>query len=127
MVKFHPGFNPEVIDWLVDRGYRGIALEGTGLGHVGQRCFKSVGRAVEEGLTVTMTSQCLWGRVNMKVYRNGILLLKLGVIALEDMLPETALVKLMWALGQTGDRDEVIELLKTNIAHEFSPRTLYSP
>ena len=126
MVKFHPGFNPEIIDWLVDRGYRGIALEGTGLGHVGQSCFKSVGRAVEEGLIVTMTSQCLWGRVNMKVYRNGILLLRLGVIPMGDMLPETALVKLMWALAQTESREEIIGLLKTDIAHEFSPRTLYS-
>ena len=127
LVKFHPGFDPEFIGWLVDQGYRGIVLEGTGLGHVGQRCFKSIGRAVDEGLIVTMTSQCIWGRVHMKVYRNGILLLRLGVIPMEDMLPETALVKLMWILGQTKNREKVIELLKTNIAYEFSPRTLYRP
>ncbi|RJS89272.1 Glu-tRNA(Gln) amidotransferase GatDE subunit D [Candidatus Bathyarchaeota archaeon] len=127
LVKFHPGFDPELIDWLVDRGYRGIVLEGTGLGHVAQRCFKSVGRAVEEGLIVAMTSQCIWGRVHMKVYRNGIMLLRLGVIPMEDMLPETALVKLMWALGQTEDREEAVRLLRKNIAHEFSPRTLYQP
>jgi len=126
LVKFHPGFNPKLIDWFVDQGYKGIVLEGTGLGHVGQICFKSIERAVEEGLVIVMTSQCLWGRVHMKVYRTGIQLLKMGVISMEDMLPETALVKLMWALGQTNDRKEVVELLKTNIAHEFSSRTLYN-
>jgi glutamyl-tRNA(Gln) amidotransferase subunit D len=125
LVKFHPGFNPELIEWAVDRGYRGIVLEGTGLGHLGQTCFKAVQRAVDEGLIVAMTSQCIWGRVNMKVYRHGIVLLKLGVIPMEDMLPETALVKMMWVLGQTGNREEAVELLKTNVAHEFSPRTLY--
>ena len=125
LVKFHPGFNPEFIDCAVDRGYRGIVLEGTGLGHLGQMCFKAVERAVEEGLIVAMTSQCLWGRVNMKVYRHGIVLLKLGVIPMEDMLPETALVKMMWVLGQTGNRDEAVEMMKTNIAHEFCTRTLH--
>jgi len=125
LVKFHPGFNPKLIHWLVDQDYKAIVLEGTGLGHVGQICFESIEKAVEGGLVVVMTSQCLWGRVHMKVYRTGIQLLKMGVISMEDMLPETALVKLMWALGQTKDREEVVELLKTNIAHEFSPRTLY--
>jgi len=125
LIKFHPGFNAELMDWLVDQGYKGIVLEGTGLGHVGQICFKSIERAMREGLIVVMTSQCLWGRVHMKVYRTGIQLLKMGVISMEDMLPETALVKLMWTLGQTNDRREAVELLKMNISQEFSPRTFY--
>jgi len=48
----------------------------------------------------------------------------MGVIPLEDMLPETALVKLMWVLGQTSDVEEAKALLTRNIAGEFSPRTL---
>jgi glutamyl-tRNA(Gln) amidotransferase subunit D len=40
------------------------------------------------------------------------------------MFPETALVKLMWTLGQTDDHKEAIKLLTTNIAGEFSSRTL---
>jgi glutamyl-tRNA(Gln) amidotransferase subunit D len=51
-------------------------------------------------------------------------LLTRGVIPLEDMFPETALVKLMWVLGQTQDSEEAKKLLKANIAGEFSPRTL---
>jgi glutamyl-tRNA(Gln) amidotransferase subunit D len=62
--------------------------------------------------------------VNMNVYDTGRDLLTLGVIPLEDMFPETALVKLIWVLGQTSDPEEAKKLLKANIAGEFSPRTL---
>jgi glutamyl-tRNA(Gln) amidotransferase subunit D len=40
------------------------------------------------------------------------------------MLPETAVVKLMWIFGQTKDIEEAKKLLKTNIAGEYSQRTL---
>ena len=125
LVKFYPAFNPAIIDWYVDEGYRGIILEGTGLGHVGEYLFNSIRRAVKEGVIVGMTSQCIWGRVNMNVYCTGRDLQALGVIPLGDMLPETALVKLMWVLGQTKDLEEAKKLLLTNIAYEITPRTRY--
>ena len=125
LVKFYPGMDPAFIEFCIDEGYRGLILEGTGLGHVGRHCFKAIRKAVESGLIVAMASQCIWGRVNMNVYANGRDLLAMGVIPLGDMLAETALVKLMWALGQTDDREEVESLLRTNLAHEFSERTLY--
>ncbi|MBC7130232.1 Glu-tRNA(Gln) amidotransferase subunit GatD, partial [Candidatus Bathyarchaeota archaeon] len=125
LIKFYPGMNPAIIDWHVEQGYKGIILEGTGLGHVGSQCFKAIRRAVENGVIVAMTSQCIWGRVNMNVYDTGRDLQALGVIPLEDMLAETAIVKLMWVLGQTDDTEEAVRLLKSNIAGESSPRTLY--
>jgi len=124
LVKFYPSMNPAMIDWLVDQNYRGIILEGSGLGHINKRSFESVRRAVMKGVIVAMTSQCIWGRVNMNVYDAGRDLQAQGVIPLEDMLPETALVKLMWVLGQTEAIEEAKKLLKTNIAGEISPRTL---
>jgi glutamyl-tRNA(Gln) amidotransferase subunit D len=124
LVKFHPGLAPEVIDWYVERGCKGILLEGSGLGHVSKYCFDVIANAVKTGVVVALASQCIWGRVNMNVYDTGRDLLNLGVIPLEDMFPETALVKLMWVLGQTSDPEEAKRLLKTNIAGEFSPRTL---
>ena len=51
-----------------------------------------------------MTSQCIWGRVDMNVYDTGRDLLDAGVIPLEDMLSETALVKLMWSLARAARR-----------------------
>jgi len=125
LIKFHPGTNPKLIDYLVDEGYLGIVLEGTGLGHVGDYLLDSIKRAVQKGVVIGMTSQCIWGRVNMNVYDRGMDLQTMGVIPLEDMLPETALVKLMWVFGQTKDTDEVKKLLLTNIAGEISARTIY--
>jgi len=124
LIKFYPSMNPKIIDWHVEEGYRGIILEGTGLGHVRRECFSSIRNATESGVIVAMTSQCIWGRVNMNVYANGRDLLSIGVIPLGDMLAETALVKLMWILGQTKDIEEARNLLTKNIAHEFSSRTV---
>ncbi|MGB9671806.1 MAG: Glu-tRNA(Gln) amidotransferase subunit GatD [Candidatus Bathyarchaeales archaeon] len=124
LIKFYPNMNPAIIDWYVENGYKGIILEGTGLGHVGKYCFEAIKNAIEKGVTVAMASQCIWGRVNMNVYDTGRDLQAIGVIPLEDMLSETALVKLMWILGQTQNPEETKTLLKTNIAGEFSPRTL---
>jgi glutamyl-tRNA(Gln) amidotransferase subunit D len=124
LLKFHPNLNPDVIEHYVNKGYRGIVLEGTGLGHISNVCLPAVRNAIEKGLIVAMTSQCIWGRVNMNVYYRGRDLLSLGVVPLEDMLPETALVKLMWSLGQTDNVKEAKMLLATNIANEISPRTL---
>jgi glutamyl-tRNA(Gln) amidotransferase subunit D len=126
LVKFYPGINPAIIDWYVDNGYKAIVLEGTGLGHVAKTLFQPIKRAVDEGVTVAMASQCIWGRVNMNVYETGRDLLALGVVPLEDMLAETATVKLMWIYGQTDDPEEAKRLLKTNIAGEFSLRTIYA-
>jgi len=124
LIKFYPGMNPAIIDWHVEEGYRGMILEGTGLGHVGSYIFKAIRNAVERNVVVGMTSQCIWGRVDMNVYDQGRDLLALGVIPLEDVLPETAAVKLMWIFGQTKDVEEAKRLLKTNIVGEISPRTL---
>jgi glutamyl-tRNA(Gln) amidotransferase subunit D len=125
LIKFYPGINPAIIDWYVDNDYKAIVLEGTGLGHVSNSFFKPIKRAVEKGVLVAMASQCIWGRVNMNVYDTGRDLLALGVIPLEDMLAETATVKLMWIFGQTNNPEEAKKLLKTNIAGEFSQRTLH--
>ncbi len=125
LVKFHPGFDPRIIDWYAEEGYRGIILEGTGLGHVSTGFYGPIKRAVEKGVYVGMTSQCIWGRIDMDVYTTGRELQRIGVEPLGDMLPETALVKLMWVLGQTSDLGEARNFMRQNIAHEYSDRTLY--
>ena len=125
LVKFHPSLNPQIIEWYIDKGYRGIILEGTGLGHVGNYCLSAIRKATKNDVIVAMTSQCIWGRLGMNVYDTGRDLLAMGVLPLEDMLPETALVKLMWVFGQTTNIEEAKRLLTENIAHEISPRTLH--
>jgi glutamyl-tRNA(Gln) amidotransferase subunit D len=124
LIKFHPGFKADQIDFLVRDGCRGLVLEGTGLGHFSETMREPISRAIESGVLVGMTSQCIWGRVNMNVYNTGRDLQALGVIPLADMLPETALVKMMWIFGQTQDPEEARRLMLTNIAGEISPRSL---
>jgi glutamyl-tRNA(Gln) amidotransferase subunit D len=123
LVKVFPNIQPDVINSLVDAGYKGIVLEGTGLGHTPEFLYGSVKRAIKSGVPVVMTSQCIWGRVDMKVYSTGRDLLQLGVIPGEDMLPETAYVKLMWLLAKTSDLDELKKLMLTNYSGEITPRT----
>ncbi len=126
LLKFHPDFNPLIIDSLIDAGFKGIVFEGTGLGHVSEMLYDSIGRAGKEGVLMGMTSQCIWGRVNMNVYSMGRELTRRGVEPLNDMLPETALVKMMWSLGNTKSTEEARRLLLTNVVGEYNPRTLYA-
>lgn len=123
LLKATPGLRSEVIDAIVDLGYHGIVIEGTGLGHVPETLFKGIREAIARGVPVVMTSQCIWGRVNMRVYSTGRDLLNLGVIPAEDMLPETAFVKLMYVLGHTKNMKKVREMMLTNIAGEISERS----
>lgn len=124
LIKFHPGLSVGMIDWATATGYKGIVLEGTGLGHVSDVLFPALERAVKNGIVVGMCSQCIWGRVHMNVYSKGRDLLKIGVLPLGDMLAETALVKMMWAFGQEKDPEKVSKLMVTNIANELSDRRL---
>ncbi|MEK6920217.1 MAG: Glu-tRNA(Gln) amidotransferase subunit GatD, partial [Thermoproteota archaeon] len=71
LLKFYPGFNPALIDAAVDAGARGIVLEGTGLGHVSKQCQEPIRKALKKDVPVFMTSQTIWGRVDMSVYNNG--------------------------------------------------------
>ena len=120
LIKSFPGISSDIIDYHIDKGYKGLLIEGTGLGHVPDYMVDTLQRANDEGIAVVMTSQCLYGTINMNVYSTGRLLQDAGVISGVDMTPETAYVKLAWALGQTEDLNEVKDIIQTNIAGELN-------
>jgi glutamyl-tRNA(Gln) amidotransferase subunit D len=120
LLKYYPGLDPEIINYVINSGYKGVIIEGTGLGHVGKTMFGAIEKARKNGLFIGMTSQCIDGMVRMTVYDSGRDLLNLGVIPLGNMIPETALVKTMWSLANSKDLDEMINMMKENIALEFS-------
>ncbi|MEM1994037.1 MAG: Glu-tRNA(Gln) amidotransferase subunit GatD [Nitrososphaerales archaeon] len=122
LLKFHPNFDATLIDYLVDKGVRGLVLEGTGLGHVGHYCYDSIKRAVGKGVLVGMCSQCIWGRVRMTVYDTGRDLLNIGVLPLDTLFPEVALVKMMWVLGNTKTLEEARELMLKDLVGEMVQR-----
>jgi glutamyl-tRNA(Gln) amidotransferase subunit D len=121
LLKYYPGFDSALIEHAINVGYRAIVLEGTGLGHVGKECFPALKKAVDSGLMVCMTSQCIWGRVRMTVYDTGRDLLDIGVIPLSDMISETATVKAMWALTNSKDIEAAKKIMQENLANEISP------
>ncbi len=127
LIKCHPGLNPEIFDFYVNKGYKGIVLEGTGLGHTTTvseySLLPKIESAISSGVPVVMTSQCIYGRVHPTVYHNLRKLSKIGVIFAEDMLSEVALTKLMWVLGHTKSMDKVREIMLKNLVGEISERT----
>ena len=122
IVYYYPNMKPDIIDSLVENGYRGIVIAGTGLGHVNKPLYPALKRAQDAGVAVYMTVQTLWGYVQMYVYDTGRDMMELGVVPAANMLPEVAYVKLGWALGQTENLDEVKEIMLTPIAGEITER-----
>ena len=123
LIKSFPGIQGDIIDYHLDKGYKGILLEGTGLGHCPDYLIPALERANEENVPVVMTSQCFYGKINMNVYSTGRRLINAGLISGEDMLPETAYVKLVWALGQSDNLNEVKNIMNTNIAGEMEEKS----
>ncbi|WP_136590367.1 Glu-tRNA(Gln) amidotransferase subunit GatD [Salinigranum halophilum] len=100
LLKFTPGMNLDrYAGFLRESALDGLVVEGTGLGHVHTDLIPALGDLVDDGTVVTMTSQCLEGRVCDRVYDTGRDLLDAGVVEAGDTLPGTAKVKLMWALA----------------------------
>jgi glutamyl-tRNA(Gln) amidotransferase subunit D len=123
LVYYYPGMNADVIDALVEKGYKGIVIAGTGLGHVNRKTYPALERARDAGVQVYMTLQTLWGFVQMHVYETGREILQLGVVPLANMLPEVAFMKLGWALGVLpDDATAVRELMTTTVAGEMTER-----
>ncbi|MHB8077952.1 MAG: Glu-tRNA(Gln) amidotransferase subunit GatD [Candidatus Krumholzibacteriia bacterium] len=122
IVYYYPGMKPDIIDSLVDHGYRGIVIAGTGLGHVNRPLYPALRRAHEAGVAMFMTVQTLWGYVQMYVYETGREIMELGVVPAANMLPEVAYMKLGWALAQTDRLAEVERIMLTPIAGEITER-----
>jgi glutamyl-tRNA(Gln) amidotransferase subunit D len=122
LLYFFPGMIPQAIEAFT--GFRGLIIAGTGLGHISTSLISPVKDLIDQGTTVVMTSQCLHGRVCDRVYDTGRDLLRIGVIEGEDMLPEAALVKLMWVLGNQKDPDKVGLMMRQNLKGECTGRSL---
>lgn len=126
IVYYYPNMQPDIIDSLVENGYKGIVIAGTGLGHVNKPLYPAIERAHAAGVHMYMTVQTLWGYAHMFVYDTGRDLMAKGIVPAANMLPEAAYIKLGWVLGQTSDPEEVRRMMLTPVKDEITPREPYN-
>ncbi|MDR0368148.1 MAG: Glu-tRNA(Gln) amidotransferase subunit GatD [Bacteroidales bacterium] len=126
MLYYYPGMKPDMLDSIVDNGYKGVVWVGTGLGHVNKEMYPAIERAKKAGVHQYMTLQTIWGYVHMFVYDTGRDMMAKGIIPAGNMLPEVAFIKLGWALGQTHDPEEVKKLMLTPVNDEITEREPYN-
>jgi len=126
LIKFYPGQDPSILDFYALK-YKGIIIEASGLGHLppseaAHNWIPKLKKHIKSGLVVCAAAQTIFGRLDPYVYSNGRELLDAGVLFLEDMLAETALIKLGFVLGHHGWKTKIKEIMLTNIAGELNPR-----
>jgi len=121
LLQYYPGMDPSLFESMMMKS-KGIVISGSGLGHVNGNMVPLIKKACDSGSIVVVTSQCLSGRTNLNVYDTGRDMLSAGAVTVLDMLPETAYVKLMWALANSKDAEEAKLLMATPLAEEMSDR-----
>ncbi|MEM0231003.1 MAG: Glu-tRNA(Gln) amidotransferase subunit GatD [Candidatus Woesearchaeota archaeon] len=132
IIKSHPNMYADEIERFSH--YDGIVLEGTGLGHMpitksdefteeNEKIFKAIAKIAKEKVVV-MSTQTIFGRVNMNVYSPGRKLLDAGVLGnYSDMTPETTFIKLAWLLSNFSVEEiKRNNLMLKNFRGEISER-----
>ena len=123
LLKFYPGMKRKVFEGFLLE-HDGVIIEGTGFGHIRNDLIDVIEQAVESGVFIGITSQTLFGRTHPHVYSTAVRMVEAGAVFLEDMLPEVAFAKLVWAAGKTRNIRKLREIMLRNIAGEITQRSV---
>lgn len=110
VVYSYANFGRDTIDFLVQKGVKGIVLAGVGDGNTTDEALKGLADAAKKGVAVVRSTRTGSGIVarNMEVEDD-----KLGLIASNELNPQKARVLLMLALTQTKDPKKLQEIFNT--------------
>jgi len=126
LIYVHPNIDVDILDFYVNKKFKGIVIAATALGHVPHLMIPKLKKMIESGVPVVISSQTLYGRVDPLVYTAlRELSIDAGCIFAEDMMPEVSFVKLGWVLGKLEseehkiDLNKVAKMMHTNFAFEI--------
>ena len=123
LLKLIPGTPAELFDALMGIGYKGIIIESYGVGGVptlGRNLVPKIREMLDRRVCVAIATQSLYNGTDLSINATGRTVLELGVIPGHDMTTEALVTKMMWALGQTDDPEEVRRIMLTNYADELT-------
>ena len=124
VLKLTPGLNPELFAALKP-AYDALVLEIYGLGGIpdygsGEASFKqAIFDWVDSGRAIVLTTQVPEEGLDLGVYEVGRAYAEHpGILRGGDMTTEAIVAKMMWALAQTRDAQELAELFYRPINHD---------
>lgn len=109
VVKCVAGMDEDIIEYYIEKGYKGIVLEAMGRGNVPPNMVPSIKKAIDKGILIVVTSRCFEGRVfeSYGYTGGGKDIRNLGVIFGESLPGQKARIKLLIALSGKLPKDEV--------------------
>lgn len=121
ILTIFPGMRREIIDTILQQqGLKAVILKTFGSGNAPQKpwLFDHLRELSDRGVIVVNVTQCSTGTVEMSRYETGLQLLQAGAINGYDSTVESVVTKLMFLLGHGYSKDQIIELMNTDIAGE---------
>lgn len=115
VLKIFPGMGTDIMDYIKSH-YKGVIIESYGIGGIpnsGSDMIAKIHELIDAGITVVITTQCLYEGINLNIYEVGRTLAKQDIISGGNMTTEALVMKLMWALAHFDTLDKIKEYIES--------------